>query len=84
MVLMPSCERAPTSGSGGQAWQGDHAGGDHGGGGSREGGQGRAAASTWPLALELENDDLAMDRRVGVVGRVLHVLATSQGLKGAE
>jgi hypothetical protein len=54
------------------------------GGGSREGGQGRAAASTWPLALELENDDLAMDRRVGVVGRVLHVLATSQGLKGAE
>jgi hypothetical protein len=54
------------------------------GGGSGEGGQGRAAASTWPLALELENDDLAMDRRVGVVGRVLHVLASSQGLKGAE
>jgi hypothetical protein len=82
---MPSCWRAPASGDGGQAWRDDHAGGDLGGGevvwkGPRPCSRWRL----WWLVLELGNDDSAMDRRVGVVGRVLHVLASSQGLKGAE
>lgn len=50
---------------------------------------GKGVKAAQPLAAmaarsELENSDLAMDRRVGVVGRVLHVLVSLQGLKGAE
>jgi hypothetical protein len=51
------------SGGRGQAWRGDHAGRDHGGGEAV--GKGVKAAqplAAWRLALELGNDDSAMDQ----------------------